>query len=124
MVKTKLSMSLPKVGDHLIRLMSASDLSFDPEPCIVTYVNEKNGWYQVTFEKTGIKECYGIPSFDHSILNHRGPVSIPVLCLETGYVYPSIKECEKDMGFSRCGITRQISGIYYQTNGYHFVVAL
>ena len=47
MDKTNLSMTLPKVGDKLFRIMSRGRYDpgdvYNPEPCTVEYVNEKKG---------------------------------------------------------------------------------
>ena len=61
MDKTNLSMTLPKVGDKLFRIMYRGRYepydTYCPESCTVVYVNEKKGWYEVCFDETKIKEC-------------------------------------------------------------------
>ena len=124
--KVMSSMEMPKVGDHLKRVMTAMIQHFAPiyEPldCIVTYVNEKRGWYEVEFTGTHLKECYGLPVFDHAVIKDWG--YCPVLCLETGYVYSSVYDCAKDMHIHSAGISRQLSGEYDQYHGYHFTTVL
>lgn len=124
--KVMSSMEMPKVGDHLKRVMTAMIQHFAPiyEPldCIVTYVNEKRGWYEVEFTGTHLKECYGLPVFDHAVI--KDCWCCPVLCLETGYVYSSISDCAKDMHIHSAGISRQLSGDYDQYHGYHFTTVL
>lgn len=126
--KTRLTMSLPKIGDKLIRLMTSNNRYngdfYNPEPCEVTYVNEKKGWYEVLFTDSKIKECYSVPTFDHSILKDTAVISTPVLCVETGMVYSSISECAKDMNLEDSGICRQISGYHDYYKGYHFDTVL
>lgn len=124
--KVMSSMEMPKVGDHLKRIMTAMIQHFAPiyEPldCIVTYVNEKRGWYEVEFTGTHLKECYGLPVFDHAVI--KDWMYCPVLCIETGYVYSSIYDCAKDMHIHSAGISRQLSGEYDQYHGYHFATVL
>lgn len=129
-MKTKLSMSLPKVGDRLMRLMTKaavdSTMVYNPESCVVTYVNEAHGWYQVLFTNSGIRECYTRPVFDHSILcnaDWKGG-AIPIVCVETGVVYSSITDCERDTGLNHTCISRQLLGERAHTHGYHFVEVL
>lgn len=133
MRKAILTMNLPKVGDKLMRIMSKYSCEYDdeliPKPCIVTYVNDKHGWYQVQFYDSGIKECYGLPTFDHSIIRINknssiGSTCIPVACVETGVVYSSIKDCARDMRLDSTCIVRQLNDEYGQVNGYHFVKVL
>lgn len=128
MDKSHMSMILPKVGDKLFRIMSRSfyapDEIYNPEPCTVSYVNKKNGWYEVVFDNTGLREGYRIPTFDHSILKGQKTNGIPILCLETGDVYPSMLECERDMGIWHSSIWRQINGERVYCNGYNFSLVL
>ena len=124
MDKVKLSMKLPKVGEHLERVITIG--RFDPgnpyavEPCVVTYTDAKKGWYEVEFVNTKLRECYNLPAFDHSILKNVSPFETPIVCIETGYVYPSVSKCAKDMGLDDGNISRQISGVYPHVCGYHF----
>ena len=124
--KVMSSMEMPKVGDHLKRVMTAMTGLFTPiyEPldCIVTYVNEKRGWYEVEFTDTHLKECYGLPVFDHAVIKDWR--NYPVMCVETGYVYSSVCDCAKDMRIHSAGISRQLSGEYEQCHGYHFTTVL
>lgn len=52
---------LPKVGDKLVRTLECGRTfglgDPKPQPCVVTYVNEKNLWYEVEFP-TGIRHSY------------------------------------------------------------------
>ena len=125
MRKVIITMTLPQVGDKLLRRMTASEdqsgALYQPEHCIVAYVNKEHHWYQVTFINSGIRECYGVPVFDHCIYSDiRKNGSSPVVCLETGVVWSSIYEAAKDLGLGADGISRQISGYQSQCNGYHF----
>lgn len=128
--KSKMTMDLPKVGDVLVRLMTKTAfdpmLPYDPEPCVVTYVNEKRSWYQVEFLRSGVKECYNLPIFDHSILSGvKWQIgNIPCVCVETGFVYPSATACAKDMNMSTFPICAMLRGEYDHLSRYHFDTVL
>lgn len=120
MAKSRLSMDMPKVGDHLKRLT----VDYNVEDCVVTYINRAHGWYEVIFPRSNIRECHKLPSFDHTILQENSPNDIPIICLETGLVYPSIYECSEDMNLDRTTIIKQLKGDYDHCSGYHFINAL
>lgn len=120
MAKSRLSMALPKVGDHLKCLTVECEV----EDCVVTYVNQSHGWYEVLFPRYNLRECYKPPTFDHAILQGNSPNDIPIICIETGLVYPSIYECSEDMELNRTSIIRQLKGDYSHCSGYHFINAL
>ena len=130
MYKTIVTTKLPKVGDRLFRCISDcscdSQYLYKPLPCRVVYVNIEHNWYKVKFDDIGIEECYGIPVFDHSIFKDANQYRLmaPVVCVETGYVYPTIKECADDMNLDEGGISSCISGRYDSISGYHFDTVL
>ena len=128
MSKTNLSMTLPKVGDKLFRIMFRGRYDpgdvYNPEPCTVEYVNEKKGWYEVCFDETNIKECYRVPSFDHRFLKDKPVGGVPIACLETGSIYGSITECARDMKLNRHEIWKQLDGRRAYCSGYHFATVL
>ena len=127
-VKSKMSNTLPRLGDVLIRVMTVGP--FDegdrivPRKCKVVYINNTKGWYEVEFIDNGIKECYSIPTFDHSILRDSDWRMSPVVCVETGYVYRSVLDCAKDMNLSVKDISKCISGTRDNCLGYHFDTVL
>lgn len=124
--KVMSSMELPKVGDRLKRVMTAMTELFqpiyDPMDCVVTYVNKDRGWYEVKFTDTGLKECYGLPVFDHAVIKDWR--NYPVMCVETGYVYSSVTDCARDMGLTSGNISKQMRGEFDQYHGYHFTTVL
>lgn len=128
MAKAALSMTLPEVGDRLMRVMTSTtwDLgdTYTPEPCEVIYVNKEHNWFEVLFLDSGIKECYHLPTFDHSIIRDVTKGSIPVICLETGVVYSTLHQCARDLGLTRGEISRQLSGERGHCGGYHFCTVL
>lgn len=127
MSKTKISMKLPKIGDHLKRIQTSMSNclygSFEPKECVVTYVNEPHHWYEVEFLDSHAKECYGLPVIDHSVLNVK-PGNLPVMCLETGMVYSSMSQCAKDMNLYTGNISRQVLGERGAYSNYHFASIL
>lgn len=44
----------------------------------------------------------------------------PIICVETGTVYPSIKRASEDMGILRTSICNVLSGLSENAKGYHF----
>lgn len=130
MTKPILTMNLPKVGDKLMRIMTDYSCEYDtiplPKPCVVVYVNERHGWYQVEFLDNHIKECYGLPVCDHGVIKFdvRGCNGDPVVCVETATVYRSISECARAIGVPRSSVYAQLMGVYDNVNGYHFVEIL
>lgn len=44
----------------------------------------------------------------------------PILCVETGMVYPSITRASENMGISRTSICNVLSGLSENARGYHF----
>lgn len=46
--------------------------------------------------------------------------SKPVLCVETGVIYPSLAECSRQTGFSIGNISYCCNGKYKTANGYHW----
>lgn len=129
-MKTKLTMTLPNVGDRLMRVMQATtwDMldSYVPEPCEVVYVNKDHGWFEVIFLNSGIREGCKLPVFDHSILTGMDSKrhSTPVICVETGDVYPTLEQCADDLGIWHSGISKQLRGEASHCGGYHFCTVL
>lgn len=128
MAKTAMTMSLPKVGERLTRVMTSTtwdlDGAYQPEPCVVTYVNNAHNWFKVKFLDSGIEECYNVPTFDHSIIRNTIKRAIPVMCIETGFVYSSLDECADDMKLAHDGISRYLKGERGSCGGYHFCTVL
>ena len=124
--KVMSSMEMPKIGEHLKRVMTAMTELFqpiyDPMDCVVTYVNKDRGWYEVKFTDTGLRECYGLPVFDHAVIKDWR--NYPVMCVETGYVYSSVTDCARDMGLTSGNISKQMRGEFDQYHGYHFTTVL
>lgn len=124
---------LPKVGDRLMRIMSSSwantkkdDLI--PEPCIVTYVNKKKKWYQVTFVNSGVKECYmlhdvnEIERFKEDYKKAFGKNAVGVYVYESGAIYSSISECARAIGVLPCTVSKHIHGGSSHVKGYHIYI--
>lgn len=128
LIKTKLTMKLPKVGDRMMRILSCGNLQqaecFVPKPCKVVYVNEPHNYYEVEFLESGLRECYSLPDFDHSILTNLPGWSDPIVCVETGWVYRSVSDCANEMGLFRGNISRCLTGETDTYFGYHFDTVL
>lgn len=128
MSKTAVSMTLPNVGDKLVRIMTSTTWDIGdvrrPEPCVVTYINKTHGWFEVRFLDSGIKECYKLPVFDHSIIREAMKGATPVMCVETGIVYSTLHQCARDLGLSHGGISRHLNGESSHCGGYHFCTVL
>lgn len=127
MAKVALSMDLPKVGDRLKRIMTATYDCLQPvyeaQDCVVTYVNEKHHWYQVQFKNTGNKECYGLPIIDHSIIR-PGVLKTPVFCFENGMAYSTIAQCAHDLGLDPSSVASCVNERWNSCGGYHFAKVL
>ena len=50
----------------------------------------------------------------------EGNNKTPVLCVETGIVYPSVKRASEDMGIISTSIFNVLSGLSENARGYHF----
>lgn len=124
---------MPKVGDRIMRVMSFSWANTHKEdnkplPCIVTYVNKKRHYYQVTFSDSGIKECYKIPDVDRLEQFKKdyektfGKKAKGVYVYESGAIYPSISECAKAIGVLPCTVSKHIHGGSSHVKGYHIYI--
>lgn len=50
----------------------------------------------------------------------KGNNKTPVLCVETGIIYPSVKRASEDMGIISTSIFNVLSGLSENARGYHF----
>lgn len=66
MAKNKDELTLPRVGDRLMRVMTGMTFKekCDPEPCTVIYVNKPKQFYTVRFVDSGITESFKVPMLD------------------------------------------------------------
>lgn len=120
---------LPKVGDRLMRIMSSTTLGSNddrPERCIVTYVNKEKCYYQVTFEDSGIRECYRVPDeidilgeFKERFQKSFKKSAKGVYVFESGALYPTISECAKAIGSTSSAISAHLHGRTRHVKGYH-----
>lgn len=127
-MKTKLSMALPHVGDKITRVMSTGILlqaeTFVPKACKVTYVNRAHNWYEVEFLDSGVRESYSLPTFDHGLLAGLNGWATPVVCVETGDVYRTVTDCADDMGLDKGNISNCLVGRWDSYRSYHFDTVL
>ena len=125
-----INQKMPKIGDHLMKIMHSSSLRMEEEPlpCVVTYVNKPKNYYQVTFDDFDIKECYKLVEFDEiddfkrRYKNMFGKKPEGVYVLESGILYPSIGECAKDIGSIPSAIRKHIRGFTNHVRGYHIYI--
>lgn len=119
-MKTTPIVKMPKVGDRIMRVMVTHQSWKDdtPLPCVVTYVNKQKNYYQVTFQESGVKECYKIPDLDElgSLKKPKG-----VYVYESGMLYSSITECAKAIGVLPCTVSKHLHGGSSNVKGITFI---
>lgn len=130
-MKIKDGMSLPRVGDRLMRAMTGANFGKgygDPEPCVVVYVSKPKHYYTVQFIGSGIKESYKVPLIDDRKLVAQfqddfkrafGKKPKGVYVYESGALYPSVSECAKAIGVRPCTVSKHIHGQTSHVKGYH-----
>lgn len=130
-MKIKDGMSLPRVGDRLMRAMTGANFGKgygDPEPCVVVYVSKPKHYYTVQFIGSGIKESYKVPLIDDRKLVAQfqddfkrafGKKPKGVYVYESGALYPSISECARAIGVMPCTVSKHIHGQTSHVKGYH-----
>lgn len=130
-MKIKDGMSLPKVGDRLMRVMTGAnfgDRYIKPEPCVVIYVSKPKHYYTVQFVGSGIKESYKVPLLDDAKIIKQfqedfkrafGKQAKGVYVYESGALYPSISECARAIGVLPCTVSKHIHGQTTNVKGYH-----
>lgn len=125
---TAISSSLPKVGDRLMKIMTAPTHGItkpEPEPCIVTYVNKPNSYYTVRFIESGLMESYkvyGIDELEFFKENYRSAFGCDpkgVYVWESGNIYQTIGECAETLGVTYGLLVKHLSGDTAHINGYH-----
>lgn len=129
-MKTTPIVKMPKVGDRIMRVMVTHQSWKDdtPLPCVVTYVNKQKNYYQVTFQESGVKECYKIPDLDelgsfvkdYKKLTKKKPKGVYVY--ESGMLYSSITECAKAIGVLPCTVSKHLHGGSSNVKGYHIYI--
>ena len=129
-MKVKDGMSLPKVGDRLMRVMTADTRWKEdkPEPCVVVYVSKPKHYYTVQFVDTGIKESFKIPLIDDAKMLEYFQIDYKrtfgkkpkgVYVYESGALYSSISDCAKAIGVLPCTVSKHIHGQTKHVKGYH-----
>lgn len=129
-MKTTPIVKMPRVGDRIMRVMARypswnEDM---PLPCVVTYVNKKKNYYQVSFIESGITECYKVPDLDdigsfakeYEKMTKKKPKGIYVY--ESGILYSSITECANAIGVRPCTVSKHIHGGSSNVKGYHIYI--
>lgn len=122
-------MKLPRIGDRLMRTMTASGYSRSDcnilEPCVVVYVSEPKNYYTVQFVETGIRESYKLPDSDE-LKNFKkdferafdyAPVGVYVY--ESGVIYQTIADCARALCVKPCTVSNHLRGKTHHVKGYH-----
>lgn len=130
-MKIKDGLSLPKVGDRLMRTMTGANFGEKynaPEPCVVVYVSKPKHYYTVQFVGSGIKESFKTPLLDDNKMLKQfqddfkrrfGKKPVGVYVYESGALYPSISECARAIGVLPCTVSKHIHGQTSRVKGYH-----
>ncbi len=125
---------MPKVGEHLMRVMTGSsfnNLNNRPEPCVVVYVNKPHHYYTVRFDDSGIFESYNVPLVNDVLVVKRfqidferrfGRKPVGIYVYESGALYDTVNECAKDLGVIPANITSHLCGKTSTVNGYHLYI--
>lgn len=127
-MKEKDGLTMPKVGDRLMRVMSSTSYltnNNEKEPCVVVYVSEPKHYYTVQFTKTGIKESYKVPHVDeldafkkdYKRAFNKSPRGVYVF--ESGALYPTVKECAAALGVTSSTVSAHLRGRTRHVKGYH-----
>lgn len=122
-------MKLPRIGDRLVRVMTASGYSREdsntPEPCVVIYVNKPKNYYTVQFIETGIRESYKLPDSDEigcfkkDFKRAFGREPTGVYVYESGVIYQTIADCARALCVKPCTISNHLRGKTHHVKGYH-----
>lgn len=140
MSKGYVSVSLHKEGDHQQRTVHRLVAeAFIPNPEQKPQVNHKDGnkdnnhasnleW--ATNSENQLHCCYVLgkmPSAEN-LANMRAKAfevnRKPVLCVETGLVYESVRAAAKAVGVSRFAVSNVVRGIQHTAAGYHWEFVL
>lgn len=121
-------MSMPKVGDKLMKTMtSTSFMNSDdrPELCVVVYCNKPKHYYVVEFVESGVREAYKLPCVDEIGFFKRdytrafGKRPQGIYVYESGALYSSIRECAEALGVSPSTVSAHLHGRTSHVKGYH-----
>lgn len=91
-----------------------------------TFISNPNNYQQVNHrdedktnnQVTNLEFCDAKYNCNYGTRNQK--LSKPVMCIETGKIYPSTKEIERQLGFSFSTISSACNGRYKQAYGFHW----
>ena len=119
-----MNVSLTKNGkqtQHKVHRLVAQ--AFIPNPLNKQQVNHIDGnkKHNVVWN---LEWCTCKENIDHALKSGlscpKGNNKKPVVCIETGIMYSSIKDASEDMGILRTSICNVLSGLSENARGYHF----
>jgi len=119
-----MNVSLTKNGkqtQHRVHRLVAQ--AFIPNPLNKQQVNHIDGnkKHNVVWN---LEWCTCKENIDHALKSGlsrpKGNNKKPVVCIETGIMYSSIKDASEDMGILRTSICNVLSGLSENARGYHF----
>lgn len=94
------------------------------------FIDNPNNYKQVNHKDenpannnvSNLEWCTNEYNINYGTRNQRvaEKTSKQVLCLETGVIYPSTQEVERQLGFLQCNISRCCTGKYKQAYGFHW----
>lgn len=94
-------------------------ITFIPNPNNSPYINHIDGDKQNN-HVSNIEWCTHEQNMEHAKKHNLFGKCKPVLCIETGKRYSSVKKTADDLGISPGGISNVLSGRYKSIKGYHF----
>ena len=68
-----------------------------------------------------MKRRHADPEYKAKLIDSaKKALSKPIICIETGAIYPSLSQCERETGISHQNISKAISGKQKTAGGYHW----
>ena len=96
-------------------------LHFIPNPNNLPQVNHKDE-DKTNNQVNNLEWCDSLYNINYGTRNQRVVESLSkkVLCVETGKIYPSISEVQREFGFSKGNISKCCNGKLKQMYGFHW----